>query len=65
MGFSNIATAGAGIIARFAEGWLLDLFNSGPPILGLRGGYPVIFTMFFVWLLLGSLAILKVPDRPR
>jgi MFS family permease len=65
MGFSNIATAGAGIIARFAAGGLLDLFNAGPPILGLRGGYPVIFTMFFVWLLLGSLAILKVPDRAR
>jgi MFS family permease len=65
MGFSNIATAGAGIIARFAAGWLLDLFNAGPPILGLRGGYPVIFAMFFVWLVLGSLAILKVRERPR
>jgi MFS family permease len=65
MGFSNIATAGAGIIARFAAGGLLDVFNAGPPILGLRGGYPVIFTMFFLWLILGSLAILKVPERPR
>ena len=65
MGFSNIATAGAGIIARFAAGWLLDLFNAGPPIFGLRGGYPVIFLMFFAWLVLGSLAILKVGERPR
>jgi MFS family permease len=65
MGFSNIATAGAGIIARFAAGGLLDLFNAGPPILGLRGGYPVIFTMFFIWLVLGSLAILKVGERSR
>ena len=64
MGFSNIATAGAGVIARFIAGGLLDLFNAGPPILGLKGGYPVIFGVFFAWLLLGSLAILKVKE-PR
>jgi MFS family permease len=62
MGFSNIATAGAGIIARFIAGGLLDFFNAGPPILGLKGGYPVIFSIFCAWLLLGSLAILKVPE---
>jgi MFS family permease len=65
MGFSNIATAGSGIIARFVAGALLDVFNAGPPLLGLRGGYPVIFLLFSVWLVLGSLAILKVPERPR
>src|SRR5439155_202857 len=37
MGFSNIATAGAGIIAVFIGGPLLDAFNGGPMILGLPG----------------------------
>ena len=65
MGFSNIATAGSGIIARFLAGGLLDLFNLGPPILGLKGGYPVIFTVFFLFLLTGSIAILKVKEPRR
>jgi MFS family permease len=65
MGFSNIATAGSGVIARFIAGGLLDFFNAGPPILGLKGGYPVIFTVFFVFLLSGSLAILKVKEPRR
>jgi MFS family permease len=64
MGFSNIATAGSGVIARFITGGLLDAFNAGRPILGLKGGYPIIFTVFFVWLVAGSLAILKVRE-PR
>ncbi len=63
MGFSNIATAGSGIIARFAGGLLLDPFNAGPRILGLPGGFPVIFAMFCVWLVAGALLILKVPER--
>jgi MFS family permease len=62
MGFSNIATAGAGIIARFIGGFLLDPFNAGPKLLGLPGGYPVIFTVFFIWMLVGGLLILKVPE---
>ena len=62
MGFSNIATAGSGIIARFVGGFLLDPFNAGPHVLGLPGGYPVIFSVFFVWLLVGALLILKVPE---
>ncbi len=61
MGFTNIATAGAGIIARFIGGFLLDPFNAGPKLLGLPGGYPVIFTVFCVWLVAGGLLILKVP----
>src|SRR5579864_1018084 len=65
MGFSNIATAGSGIIARFVGGFLLDPFNRGPHVLGLPGGYPVIFSVFFVWLLIGALLILKVPERAR
>ena len=63
-GFSNIATAGSGIIARFVAGFLLDHFNAGPQILRLPGGYPVIFGLFFCWLVLGTLLILKVRRRP-
>ena len=65
MGFSNIATAGSGIIARFVGGILLDHFNAGPPILGLPGGYPVIFLVFFSWLVLGSGAVFKVRGSRR
>lgn len=64
MGFSNIATAGSGIIARFIGGLLLDIFNSGPRLLGLPGGYPVIFGLFAAWMVAGSLLILKV-KQPR
>jgi MFS family permease len=63
-GFSNIATAGSGIIARFVAGFLLDHFNAGPQILRLPGGYPVIFGLFFCWLVLGTLLILKVRRQP-
>jgi MFS family permease len=62
-GFSNIATAGSGIIARFIAGFLLDHFNAGPPLLHLPGGYPVVFGLFFCWLVLGTLLILKVRSR--
>ena len=62
MGFSNIATAGSGIIARFIGGFLLDPFNNGPQILGLPGGFPVIFAVFSASLLAGALLILKVPE---
>ncbi|MDQ6790607.1 MAG: MFS transporter [Candidatus Dormibacteraeota bacterium] len=64
-GFSNIATAGSGIIARFIAGFLLDHFNAGPSILRLPGGYPVIFGLFFCWLVLGTALILKVRGRSR
>jgi MFS family permease len=63
MGFSNIATAGSGIIARFVGGFLLDPFNAGPRIFGLPGGFPVIFSVFSAWLLIGALLILKVPEK--
>jgi MFS family permease len=64
MGFSNIASAGSGVIARFVGGFLLE-FNNGPQLLGLPGGYPVIFTVFFIWLLVGGLLILKVPEMRK
>ena len=65
MGFSNIATAGSGIIARFVGGFLLDPFNAGPRIFGLPGGYPVIFSVFCAWLLIGALLIFKVPETVK
>jgi MFS family permease len=63
MGFSNIATAGSGIIARFIGGFTLDFFNARGPILGLPGGYPVIFAVFATWLFAGSLLIFRVRAR--
>lgn len=65
MGFSNIATAGAGIIAVALGGPLLDLFNHGPRILGLPGGFPVVFAVFVAWFVAGSLSILNVPETRR
>jgi MFS family permease len=65
MGFSNIATAGAGIMAVFIGGPLLDLGNAGPRILGLPGGFPIVFAVLVVWFVVGSLSILKVPERRR
>lgn len=63
MGFSNIATAGAGILAVVFGGPLLDIFNRQGPILGLPGGFPVVFGVFVLWFVVGSLSILKVPER--
>jgi MFS family permease len=65
MGISNIATAGSGIIARLVAGGLLDHFNAGPQILGLPGGYPVIFAIFGTWMVAGALLVLKVREPGR
>jgi MFS family permease len=65
MGFSNIATAGAGIMAVAVGGPILDAFNRGGLILGLPGGFPVVFGIFVIWFAVGSLSILKVPERSR
>jgi hypothetical protein len=51
------------VIARFIGGLLLDHFNAGRHLLGLPGGYPVVLGGFVVWLLLGTLLILRVPER--
>jgi len=63
MGFSNIATAGAGIMAVAFGGPILDFFNHRGEILGLPGGFPVVFGIFVVWFVVGSLSILKVQER--
>ncbi len=66
LGFSNLATAGSGVIARMVGGPLIDIFNARGHILGQPGGYPVTFSVYVVFFLLGTLAILKVGEtRPR
>jgi MFS family permease len=65
LGFSNIATAGAGIIARFIAGPVLDHFNAGGHILGELGGYPVVFGMFFVYFVVGLFLVLPVVEPKR
>jgi MFS family permease len=65
LGFSNIATAGAGIIARFIAGPILDHFNAGGHILGELGGYPVVFGMFVVYFVVGTFLVLPVVEPKR
>ncbi len=65
LGFSNIATAGSGIIARLIAGPILDHFNAGAPILGEPGGYPVVFGMFVVYFVAGMLLVLPVAEPRR
>ena len=66
LGFSNLATAGAGVLARLVGGPLIDIFNARGHILGQPGGYPVTFSVYVGFFLLGTLAILKVGEtRPR
>jgi Na+/melibiose symporter-like transporter len=66
LGFSNLATAGSGVLARLVGGPLIDIFNARGHILGQPGGYPVTFSVYVAFFLLGTLAILKVGEtRPR
>jgi len=65
LGFSNVATAGSGIIARLIAGPVLDHFNAGAHILGELGGYPVVFGMFVVYFAVGALLVLPVVERRR
>jgi MFS family permease len=60
MGFANIATTGAGVLARPIGGVIVDTFNARQPILGVPGGYVVAFTVFSIWVAAGSLLVLKV-----
>jgi MFS family permease len=65
LGFSNVATAGAGIIARFIAGPILDHFDAGGHILGELGGYPVVFGMFVVYFVVGTFLVLPVVEPKR
>lgn len=65
LGFSNIATAGSGIIARLIAGPVLDHFNAGSHILGELGGYPVVFGMFVVYFIVGIFLVLPVVEPRR
>jgi len=56
---------GRDILARLLAGGLLDHFNAGPRILGLPGGYPVIFGLFVCWMVAGSLLVLLVREPGR
>jgi MFS family permease len=61
LGFSNIATAGSGVIAGFVGGFLIDGFNR-QQIFGQPGGYPVTFLVYVGFFIVGALAILKVRE---
>jgi len=61
MGLSNIATAGSGVIVRFIGGIIIDAYNT-VHILGLPGGYPVLFAVFLVFFLVGSIVLIWVRD---
>ena len=65
LGFSNIATAGSGVLAGFIGGFLIDAFNARGQLLGQPGGYPVTFAVYTVFFILGILAILKVKETRR
>lgn len=62
MGFFNIATAGSGILTRLIAGGLLDYFNAQGSLLGLKAGYPVVFTLCALWTLAGGVVVLKARE---
>jgi MFS family permease len=62
LGFSNIATAGSGVIAGFVGGFLIDYFNGRGHIFGQPGGYPATFMVYIVSFIVGGAAIFKVRE---
>ena len=62
MGFFNIATAGAGVLAMLVGGAMLDFFNARGELLGLKGGYPVIFLFFGLMAVAGGLVVFKARE---
>jgi MFS family permease len=65
LGFSNIATAGSGIVARFIGGPVIDIGNRQSDLLGQPAGYPVVFAIYIVFFVLGTVAIFKVRETRR
>ncbi|MDQ6747519.1 MAG: MFS transporter [Candidatus Dormibacteraeota bacterium] len=62
LGFSNIATAGSGVIAGFVGGFLIDYFNNRGHIFGQPGGYPATFIVYIFSFVVGGLVIFKVRE---
>ncbi|MEA2684140.1 MAG: hypothetical protein QOK05_2468 [Chloroflexota bacterium] len=62
LGFSNIATAGSGVIAGFVGGFLIDYFNGRGQVFGQPGGYPATFIVYIVSFIVGGLVIFKVRE---
>ncbi|MHB8507244.1 MAG: MFS transporter [Candidatus Dormibacteria bacterium] len=65
LGFSNIATASSGIIARFIGGPIIDIFNSRGHILRQPGGYPVTFGVYVGFFIMGTIAVFRVRETRR
>jgi MFS family permease len=65
LGFSNIATASAGVVGRLVGGPLIDTFNARGTLLRQPGGYPVAFGVYVGFFVLGTLAILMVREAGR
>lgn len=62
LGFSNIATAGSGVIAGFVGGILIDYFNGRGHIFGQPGGYPATFMVYIASFIVGGVVIFKVRE---
>jgi Na+/melibiose symporter-like transporter len=60
LGVSNIATAGAGVLAG-AGGWMLDCFNAQAPNLG----YTALFLIAALCYIAGTLIVIGVQDTKR
>ncbi|MCI0474753.1 MAG: MFS transporter [Anaerolineales bacterium] len=60
LGISNIATAGAGVLAG-AGGWMLDFFNAQSPNLG----YAALYLTAALCYVVGTLIVIGVKDKPR
>lgn len=60
LGISNLATAGAGVVAG-AGGWMLDFFNAQSPNLG----YPALYLTAALCYALGTLIVFGVQDTQR
>lgn len=65
MGFFNIATAGAGVLAMLIGGALLDFFNARGELLGLKAGYPVDFLFFGLLAVAGGFVVFKARETRR
>jgi MFS family permease len=64
LGISNLAGAGAGAIGAYIGGPIADFFTINSP--GTPGlGYVVLFTIYGIFFLFSSLALVKVNESPK